>query len=505
MAAAAAAGGGAALPAVSVDWSTLAVLALGVVLLVMLLLQELGSRRPTGSGSIEAEAVQKFQRLYLPPFLLATFADWIQGPYQYKVYTAYGFDEHDIGRLYICGFGSSLLFGTYVAGVADTCAGVRPICHGHSRLLSSRRRLAVPRRYGRKANCLLYCLVYSLSCLTKNSPNYHHLMVGRVLGGLATSILFASFESWCVTAYRAQRLASGGLDEVFTNIAFANALTAIVSSLFGDFLVSVTGSLIAPFNFVPVVLSGCALLITTTWTENYGCTSSNSSKDSQEQTKQLGASVGDREDGDSASEADDRGGVRSSAQESVGGNTLESGGADGAASAFLHAARTVLGDRRLFLLGMMGALIEATLYIFIFLWTPALELGSSETGGNRREVRHGVVFGAFMTWNMVGAQLCKRVLGRFGTKPESLISIIIGASIIALLLPVRGASCVRANARARVCVWFRFFIVRGGHGCCRSYQLLLPMAGCCSHAAAVLLHRPTILYLTFVLHARRIN
>ena len=127
MVAAAAAGGPASLPAVSVDWITLAVLALGVVLLVMLLLQELGSRRPTGSSSIEAEAVQKFQRLYLPPFLLATFADWIQGPYQYKVYTAYGFDEHDIGRLYICGFGSSLLFGTYVAGVADTCAAVRPI------------------------------------------------------------------------------------------------------------------------------------------------------------------------------------------------------------------------------------------------------------------------------------------------------------------------------------------------------------------------------------------
>ena len=71
-------------------------------------------------GGSEAAALQKFQWTYLPPFLLATFADWIQGPYQYKVYTAYGFDEHDIGRLYICGFGSSLLFGTYVAGVADT-------------------------------------------------------------------------------------------------------------------------------------------------------------------------------------------------------------------------------------------------------------------------------------------------------------------------------------------------------------------------------------------------
>ena len=32
-----------------------------------------------------------------------------------------------------------------------------------------------------------------------------------------------------------------------------------------------------------------------------------------------------------------------------------------------------MADRRLALLGMMGALIEATLYIFIFLWTPALE------------------------------------------------------------------------------------------------------------------------------------
>ena len=121
------------LPVATVDWSTLAVLALGVLLLVVLLLHELGNHRPSDGGSAEAGAVQKFQWLYLPPFLLATFADWIQGPYQYKVYTAYGFDEHDIGRLYICGFGSSLLFGTYVAGVADTCAAFRSAGHGRCR------------------------------------------------------------------------------------------------------------------------------------------------------------------------------------------------------------------------------------------------------------------------------------------------------------------------------------------------------------------------------------
>lgn len=128
--AAAAPGGGVALAAgaaATVDWGTLAVLTVGVLLLAVLLLQEIGNHRPgsgggIGGGSKEAAALSKFQWLYLPPFLLATFADWIQGPYQYKVYTAYGFNEHDIGRLYICGFGSSLIFGTYVAGVADTCA-----------------------------------------------------------------------------------------------------------------------------------------------------------------------------------------------------------------------------------------------------------------------------------------------------------------------------------------------------------------------------------------------
>ena len=54
-----------------------------------------------------------------------------------------------------------------------------------------------------------------------------------------------------------------------------------------------------------------------------------------------------------------------------------------------------------------------------------------------RVVRHGVVFGAFMTWNMLGAQLCKRLLASSGgTQPETLVGGIIVASGCALLLPV---------------------------------------------------------------------
>jgi len=45
--------------------------------------------------------------------------DWLQGPYVYYLYRQYGFDKGDIGRLFIAGFGSSMLFGTIVGSLAD--------------------------------------------------------------------------------------------------------------------------------------------------------------------------------------------------------------------------------------------------------------------------------------------------------------------------------------------------------------------------------------------------
>ena len=45
--------------------------------------------------------------------------DWLQGPYVYALYSYYGFDVKDIGRLFIAGFGSSMIFGTIVGSLAD--------------------------------------------------------------------------------------------------------------------------------------------------------------------------------------------------------------------------------------------------------------------------------------------------------------------------------------------------------------------------------------------------
>lgn len=48
------------------------------------------------------------------------------------------------------------------------------------------------------ANCTCWC---TCKCMTKHSPDYKVLMLGRVLGGIATSLLFSAFESWLVAEH----------------------------------------------------------------------------------------------------------------------------------------------------------------------------------------------------------------------------------------------------------------------------------------------------------------
>lgn len=103
-------------------------------------------------------------------------ADWLQGPYVYALYKFYNYGIADIGMLFIVGFGSSMVFGTVVGSAAD--------------------------KYGRKKLCLVFGLLYSLSCLTKHIKHFQVLMIGRLLGGISTSILFSSFESWMVHVRR---------------------------------------------------------------------------------------------------------------------------------------------------------------------------------------------------------------------------------------------------------------------------------------------------------------
>jgi hypothetical protein len=80
-------------------------------------------------------------RKYLFVYLFAAMSDWLQGPYVYALYDAYGYSQHDIAVLFVAGFGSSMVFGSFIGGMAD--AG------------------------GRKKFVILFAMVYASSCMTK--------------------------------------------------------------------------------------------------------------------------------------------------------------------------------------------------------------------------------------------------------------------------------------------------------------------------------------------------
>jgi hypothetical protein len=50
---------------------------------------------------------------------LSLAGDWLQGPHVYALYESYGMSKHRIELLFIAGFGSSLVFGTFIGSIAD--------------------------------------------------------------------------------------------------------------------------------------------------------------------------------------------------------------------------------------------------------------------------------------------------------------------------------------------------------------------------------------------------
>jgi len=102
----------------------------------------------------------------------------LQGPYVYALYSSYGFNKREIGYLFIMGYAASAILGGFVGSIADT--------------------------YGRKKCCVAYGVIYSISCITKHSSSFSILMFGRLLGGIATSLLHSVFESWMISTHNTE-------------------------------------------------------------------------------------------------------------------------------------------------------------------------------------------------------------------------------------------------------------------------------------------------------------
>ncbi|MBA0713666.1 hypothetical protein Golax_012686 [Gossypium laxum] len=246
-----------------------------------------------------------------------------------------------------------MLFGTIVGSLAD--------------------------KQGRKRACITYCITYILSCITKHSPEYRILMIGRVLGGIATSLLFSAFESWLVAEHNKRGFEQQWLSLTFSKAIFlGNGLIAILSGLFGNLLVdSLSLGPVAPFDAAACFLAIGMAIIFSSWTENFGDPSEN--KDLLTQ--------------------------------------------------FRGAAIAIASDEKIALLGAIQSLFEGSMYTFVFLWTPALS-------PNDEEIPHGFIFATFMLASMLGSSLASRLMARSAPRVESYMQIVFVISSASLLLPI---------------------------------------------------------------------
>jgi MFS family permease len=278
---------------------------------------QFGARASPGRRDAAAAGPEfaAFSNNYLAVYCLAMAGDWLQGPYVYALYQHYGFGRGDIGRLFIAGFGSSMIFGTVVGGAAD--------------------------RHGRRRAALTYVVCYTLGCFTKHFASFWVLFVGRIFCGIATSLLYSAFEAWLVAEHSRRGFAPDLLGGVFSRAVFlGNGLCAIVAGLVAHALVETLElGPVVPFDTAAVVLLTCGAIVWTTWPENYGSAA--------------GGAV-------------------------VGAGTAATSASAGLAETvdnFRRAGRLIASDPKIALLGAMQALFEGSMYTFVFLWTPALAPG----------------------------------------------------------------------------------------------------------------------------------
>jgi len=287
--------------------------------------------------------------IYIPVYGLMVAGDWLQGPFMYALYEQYDYSHSTIAALFVCGFGSSMTIGTFLGCYAD--------------------------KYGRKKFCILYAVLYILSCIMKHFKSLPVLVIGRICGGTATSLLFSVFEAWIVAEHPSEVY----LPDTLALQSTTSSIVAILAGLVGQATTDISplkevpigicqglcyyGGNIWPFDLACIVLIAGALLAGVLFNENYG----------------------DRQ------------------------HLVDS-------TPGIQALKLVVQDRNMLSLCFVQSLFEAAMYCFVLNWTPAME-----TDVKAAEDELGIIFSVFMVCCLCGSQLFILVTSYCQWNMESMI------------------------------------------------------------------------------------
>ena len=264
--------------------------------------------------------------------------------------------------------------------------------------------------------------------------SYSVLMLGRLLGGIATSLLFSVFDAWLIRAHSDAELPKSFLSKSFAWAQYGNSIVAILAGLIANNVAGWSklskfgsdgtkiepndssfylGGYVSPFDLALLSLVLCGIAARALWYENYGESSSADANDSKTAIT-----------GGKAEDDDCRG---------VGHKNWYDG--------LRNALTTTLRNRDIFLCGIISSLFEGSMYIFVFMWTPLLKaLARADMIAAKMDVDEnfeidlpfGIIFATFMVCCMAGSSLFSILVAKYPV--EKLGILVFGVGSFAMVL-----------------------------------------------------------------------
>lgn len=335
-------------------------LGFAVITVMMKLMQRMASSKDIDAATKEEKpkSIRSLQIKFLSVFWILRCSDWLQGPYFYEVYTSKVFDGLPasmalVSQLFLTGFASRALFGPSVGRASD--------------------------QYGRKKATLAFCVIYALGALTTKSPLLSVLLLGRVLSGVGTALLFSAPESWLVGAAQKSGDDPTGkyLGETFGLAYAGDAIVAILAGQLAGLAASRSGPT-GPFELSSAFLVMGFFLTSWLWKENRSA-----SADSDEKP-----SISD-------------------------------------------AFQVIREDPKIVLVGAVQSLFEAAMYIFVLQWPPALSSAVTLSFGEAAKTPYGTIFSCFMASCLLGSTIFGQ-LAKMNIKTERSASIMLSVATLAM-------------------------------------------------------------------------
>jgi MFS family permease len=294
-----------------------------------------------------------FQLQYLSVYLTIMLADWLQGTNMYTLYKSYGVD---VGTLFLTGFLSSAIFGTFLGIYVD--------------------------KWGRKFGCIIFCILEIIINTLEHVQSMPVLLIGRVLGGLSTSLLFSAFESWMVSEHRNRGFHENLLTSTFSLSSSGNGLVAIFAGMLAQVAFDLRGD-IGPFQLA-IVLSAISMMFIFTWNENKGNVDDN-----------VGTII----------------------------NSIK------------LSKDTITANPSMLYLGLSQSFFEGAIYSFVFMWVPSLILAYNDID-TKDSLPFGLIFSCFMLSMSTGGILFGILLPIFPSGAEGLTIFVYITAAISMIIPI---------------------------------------------------------------------